>query len=127
MAGSSIWHRGGGNGGTATGAHYAASKGGIMTVTKVFARELAGAGVRSMPSAPGPLDLASLRDKISDDKIAVIEEDDPGRPYRRPCLRRCDSPASRQPGRVVGHRRDLGHEWRIVDALSAPRTHFPSQ
>jgi 3-oxoacyl-[acyl-carrier protein] reductase len=60
------------NGGTATGAHYAASKGGIMTVTKVFARELAGAGVTVNAIAPGPLDLASLRDKISDDKIASI-------------------------------------------------------
>ena len=60
------------NGGTATGAHYAASKGGIMTVTKVFARELAGAGVTVNAIAPGPLDLASLRDKISDDRIASI-------------------------------------------------------
>jgi 3-oxoacyl-[acyl-carrier protein] reductase len=62
------------NGGTATGAHYAASKGGIMTVTKVFARELAGAGVTVNAIAPGPLDLASLRDKISDDKISAIEK-----------------------------------------------------
>jgi 3-oxoacyl-[acyl-carrier protein] reductase len=62
------------NGGTATGAHYAASKGGIMTVTKVFARELAGAGVTVNAIAPGPLDLASLRDKISDEKIASIEK-----------------------------------------------------
>jgi 3-oxoacyl-[acyl-carrier protein] reductase len=29
------------NGGTATGAHYAASKGAIITLTKVFARDLA--------------------------------------------------------------------------------------
>jgi 3-oxoacyl-[acyl-carrier protein] reductase len=62
------------NGGTATGAHYAASKGGIMTVTKVFARELAGAGVTVNAIAPGPLNLASLRDKISDDKVASIEK-----------------------------------------------------
>jgi 3-oxoacyl-[acyl-carrier protein] reductase len=62
------------NGGTATGAHYAASKGGIMTVTKVFARELAGAGVTVNAIAPGPLDVPSLRDKISQDKIATIEK-----------------------------------------------------
>jgi 3-oxoacyl-[acyl-carrier protein] reductase len=62
------------NGGTATGAHYAASKGGIMTVTKVFARELAGAGVTVNAIAPGPLDLASLRDKISDAQIVAIEK-----------------------------------------------------
>jgi 3-oxoacyl-[acyl-carrier protein] reductase len=61
------------NGGTATGAHYAASKGGIMTLTKVFARELAGAGVTVNAVAPGPLDLASLRDKISNSQIASIE------------------------------------------------------
>nr|WP_269450825.1 SDR family NAD(P)-dependent oxidoreductase [Stenotrophomonas sp. MMGLT7] len=45
------------NGGTATGAHYAASKGAILTLTKVFARELAGAGVTVNAIAPGPLDL----------------------------------------------------------------------
>ncbi|MFX4316241.1 SDR family NAD(P)-dependent oxidoreductase, partial [Enterobacter sp. 63] len=33
------------NGGTASGAHYAASKGGILTLTKVFARELSKSGV----------------------------------------------------------------------------------
>ena len=32
-------------GGTATGAHYAAAKGGVLTLTKVFARELAASGV----------------------------------------------------------------------------------
>jgi len=32
-------------GGTATGAHYAAAKGGVLTLTKVFARELASNGV----------------------------------------------------------------------------------
>lgn len=62
------------NGGTATGAHYAASKGGIMTLTKVFARELAGSGVTVNAVSPGPLDLASLRDKISAEKIASIEK-----------------------------------------------------
>jgi len=45
------------NGGTATGAHYAASKGAIITLTKVFARELASAGVTVNAVAPGPLDL----------------------------------------------------------------------
>ena len=45
------------NGGTATGAHYAASKGAIITLTKVFARELAAAGVTVNAVAPGPLDL----------------------------------------------------------------------
>lgn len=60
------------NGGTATGAHYAASKGGIMTLTKVFAREFAGTGVTVNAIAPGPLDVPSLRDKIGQDKISAI-------------------------------------------------------
>jgi 3-oxoacyl-[acyl-carrier protein] reductase len=45
------------NGGTATGAHYAASKGAIVTLTKVFARELGPSGVTVNAIAPGPLDL----------------------------------------------------------------------
>ncbi|RZZ82623.1 SDR family NAD(P)-dependent oxidoreductase [Pseudoxanthomonas winnipegensis] len=45
------------NGGTATGAHYAASKGAIVTLTKVFARELGPCGVTVNAIAPGPLDL----------------------------------------------------------------------
>ncbi len=45
------------NGGTATGAHYAASKGAIATLTKVFARELGPRGVTVNAIAPGPLDL----------------------------------------------------------------------
>jgi len=44
------------NGGTSTGAHYAASKGGIITLTKVFAKELAGRGVTVNAIAPGPID-----------------------------------------------------------------------
>ncbi len=41
------------NGGTATGAHYAASKGAIMTLTKVFARDLAAFGITVNAVAPG--------------------------------------------------------------------------
>lgn len=33
------------NGGTATGAHYAATKGAIVTLTKIFAKEFAAKGV----------------------------------------------------------------------------------
>jgi 3-oxoacyl-[acyl-carrier protein] reductase len=62
------------NGGTATGAHYAASKGGIMTLTKVFARELAAANVTVNAVAPGPLDVATLRNKIGDEKIEAVRK-----------------------------------------------------
>ena len=49
------------NGGAATGAHYAASKGALVTLTKVFARDLAPHGVTVNAVAPGPLDLPSVR------------------------------------------------------------------
>lgn len=57
------------NGGTATGAHYAASKGGIITLTKVFARDLAPFGVTVNAIAPGPLDLPSVRELVPADKL----------------------------------------------------------
>ena len=60
------------NGGTATGAHYAASKGGIVTLTKVFARELAGDGVTCNAIAPGPLDVPLLQEILPHDKLASI-------------------------------------------------------
>lgn len=49
------------NGGTATGAHYAASKGAIVTLTKIFAKELAGAGVTVNAIAPGPIESPAVR------------------------------------------------------------------
>lgn len=60
------------NGGTATGAHYAASKGGVITLTKVFARELAPFGVTVNAIAPGPLDLPSVRRIVPADKLDSI-------------------------------------------------------
>lgn len=60
------------NGGTATGAHYAASKGGVGTLTKVFARDLAGAGVTVNAVSPGPLDLAVVHENVPPDRLAEI-------------------------------------------------------
>lgn len=57
------------NGGTATGGHYAASKGAIMTTTKVFARELAGNGVTVNAISPGPHDLPIVRQTVPGDKL----------------------------------------------------------
>ncbi len=54
------------NGGTATGAHYAASKGAILTLTKIFARDLAGDGVTCNAIAPGPLDTPMVREVLGD-------------------------------------------------------------
>lgn len=72
------------NGGTATGAHYAASKGAIITLTKVFARDLASFGVTVNAIAPGPLDLPSVhltvpKERLSD-LIAVIPVGELGDP-----------------------------------------------
>ncbi|PNU04371.1 SDR family NAD(P)-dependent oxidoreductase [Novosphingobium guangzhouense] len=60
------------NGGTATGAHYAASKGGIITLTKVFARDLGPFGVTVNAIAPGPLDSPAVRALVPQDKLAGI-------------------------------------------------------
>ena len=60
------------NGGTATGAHYAASKGGIMTLTKIFARELGKAGVTVNAIAPGPLDLPIVHRTLTPQRLAEL-------------------------------------------------------
>ncbi|CAN0579641.1 unnamed protein product [Ectocarpus sp. 12 AP-2014] len=54
------------NGGTATGAHYAASKGAILTLTKVFARDLAPFGVTCNAISPGPMDTPMVHDIVGD-------------------------------------------------------------
>lgn len=60
------------NGGTASGAHYAASKGGILTLTKVFARELAKSGVTVNAVAPGPMDLPMVHALVPEEKMAGL-------------------------------------------------------
>lgn len=67
------------NGGTATGAHYAASKGGIITLTKVFARDLAPFGVAVSAIAPGPLDLPSVRELVPAEALTALTETIPVR------------------------------------------------
>jgi 3-oxoacyl-[acyl-carrier protein] reductase len=58
------------NGGTATGAHYAASKGAILTLTKVFARDLAAYGVTVNAVSPGPIDSPMVRSIVPADRMA---------------------------------------------------------
>ncbi len=62
------------NGGTASGAHYGASKGGILTLNKIFARELAGANVTVNAIAPGPMDLPSVRAAVPPERLATLIE-----------------------------------------------------
>jgi 3-oxoacyl-[acyl-carrier protein] reductase len=57
------------NGGTATGAHYAASKGAIVTLTKIFAKEFAAKGVTVNAVAPGPMESAIVHSVVSDEKM----------------------------------------------------------
>ena len=72
------------NGGTATGAHYAASKGAVHTLTKVFARDLAPYGITVNAIAPGPLDLPSVAETIGAENakraFASLPTGEPGRP-----------------------------------------------
>lgn len=66
-------------GGTATGAHYAAAKGGVLTLTKVFARELAAHGVTVNAISPGPLDLPIVHASVPAEKLAAITQTIPMR------------------------------------------------
>lgn len=60
------------NGGTASGAHYASSKGAILTLTKIFARELAAAGVTVNAVAPGPMELPSVRAAVPPERLEKL-------------------------------------------------------
>ncbi len=60
------------NGGTASGAHYASSKAGILTLTKIFARELGAANVTVNAVAPGPMDLPSVHASVPAERLARI-------------------------------------------------------
>ncbi|TVT45974.1 SDR family oxidoreductase [Amycolatopsis rhizosphaerae] len=57
------------NGGTATGGHYASSKGAILSATKVFARELAPHGVTVNAVSPGPQDSPMVRAIVGEENL----------------------------------------------------------
>lgn len=57
------------NGGTATGAHYAASKGAIVTLTKIFAKEFSAKGVTVNAIAPGPMESPIVHSVVPDEKM----------------------------------------------------------
>jgi 3-oxoacyl-[acyl-carrier protein] reductase len=61
------------NGGTATGAHYAASKGGIITLTKVFARDLGPSGVTVNAIAPGPIDSPMVHRTLTPERLEAVK------------------------------------------------------
>lgn len=57
------------NGGTATGAHYAASKGAISTLTKIFAKQFAAQGVTVNAIAPGPMDSPMVHSVVGAERM----------------------------------------------------------
>jgi 3-oxoacyl-[acyl-carrier protein] reductase len=61
-------------GGLATGAHYAASKAGVICLTKSFARELAPYGVTVNALAPGPVDTDMLESLPAERKKAMMDQ-----------------------------------------------------
>ncbi|WP_313055559.1 SDR family NAD(P)-dependent oxidoreductase [Pseudomonas lopnurensis] len=65
------------NGGTSTGAHYAASKGAIVTLTKIFARELAASGVTVNAIAPGPIDSPMVHAVVPADRLESLIQNIP--------------------------------------------------
>jgi 3-oxoacyl-[acyl-carrier protein] reductase len=58
-------------GGNVAGAHYSASKAGVLTLTKVFAQELASSGVTVNSIAPGMIEGPNA-DAMPKDKIAAL-------------------------------------------------------
>ncbi|WP_118185441.1 SDR family NAD(P)-dependent oxidoreductase [Paraburkholderia phosphatilytica] len=67
-------------GGVLGGPHYAAAKGGVQTLAKAMARELAPDGIRVNAVAPGLIDTELLQGKITDDgKQAVADSTPMGR------------------------------------------------
>ena len=61
------------NGGTGTGAHYAASKGAILKTTKIFAKEFAASGVTVNAIAPGPHDVDIVVNTVADRLDEIVE------------------------------------------------------
>lgn len=65
------------NGGTATGGHYASSKGAVLSATKVFARDLAHRGVTVNAVSPGPQDSPVVEQIVGADNLASFAENIP--------------------------------------------------
>lgn len=97
------------NGGTAAGAHYASSKAGIMTLVKIFARDLGPSGVTCNAIAPGPLDLPIVHKVMSPERLAQVIATIPARRLGDPSFvaETVVHLASRQAGAVTGATWDM--------------------
>ena len=60
-------------GGTVAGAHYAASKAGVILLTKYFAREFAASGITVNAVAPGALDFPAVRAAFPPERVKALE------------------------------------------------------
>lgn len=60
-------------GGTVAGAHYAASKAGVILLTKYFAREFGASGITVNAVAPGALDFPAVRAAFPPERVAALE------------------------------------------------------
>ncbi|WP_432514748.1 SDR family NAD(P)-dependent oxidoreductase [Kineococcus sp. SYSU DK001] len=67
------------NGGTATGSHYAAAKGGVLTLTKVFARDLAAQGVTVNAVSPGPVESTAVDEIVGAENVEAMRQSIPAR------------------------------------------------
>ena len=66
-------------GGVAAGAHYSASKAGVICVTKVLAKALGSYGVTVNAIAPGPVDTIMIADFSEEARKIIIDESPLGR------------------------------------------------
>jgi NAD(P)-dependent dehydrogenase (short-subunit alcohol dehydrogenase family) len=71
-------------GGLVGGAHYAASKGAVISLTRTIAREFGPQGIRANVVCPSMTDTAMLDGKISQDRIKEIAESIPLRRAGQP-------------------------------------------
>ena len=107
-------------GSVVNGAHYAASKAGILAFTKVVARELAPDGVTVNAVAPAAIDGAVMAEVPADQAEALRRSIPVGR------LGSADEVAAlvgflASDAAAVHHRRHLRRQRRAVHALSGPR------
>jgi 3-oxoacyl-[acyl-carrier protein] reductase len=60
-------------GGTVAGAHYAASKAGVILLTKYFAREFGASGVTVNAVSPGALEFPAVRAAFAPERVKALE------------------------------------------------------